>query len=117
MSLQERLDSAANRKRREQEQQASSSFACGVKGSEEAVKGREEARREFQEQLDQIIVSHTSSSSGGQDEVTPAIPRICGECGDVGHPVEECPDSETNGTNPFGMDGKKQKCKHCGAYR
>ena len=115
MSLQERLDSAANRRRREQEQ-ASSSFTCGVKGSEEALKGREEARREFQAQLDQIIVSHTSS--GSQEEVHPAaLPRICGECGDVGHPVEECPDSEANGTNPVGKDGKKQKCKHCGAYR
>ena len=114
MSLQERLDSAANRRRREQEQ-ASSAFTCGVKGSEEAVKDREEARREFQAQLDQIIVSHTSTASG-QEEVSP-VPRLCGECGEVGHPVEDCPDSEANGRNPLGKDGKKQKCKHCGSYR
>ena len=113
MSLQERLDSAANRRRREQEH-TSSAFTCGVKGSEEAVKGREEARREFQAQLDQIIVSHTSA--GSQEELPP-VPRLCGECGEVGHPAVECPDSEANGMNPIGKDGKKQKCKHCGSYR
>ena len=113
MSLQERLDSAANRRRRELDQQASSSFKCGVKGSEEAVRGREEARREFQAQLDQIIVSHTTS--GGQEAA--AVPCLCQECGDAGHPVEECPDSEDNGKNPLGRDGKKQTCKHCGSYK
>merc|ERR1719270_1159397 len=63
LTLQERLDSAANKRRRELEQTSSSAFTCGVRGEEEAVKVREEAKREFQAKLDQIIETHTSDVS------------------------------------------------------
>ena len=49
----------------------------------------------------------------------PATPREgwrCEECGQTDHRLEQCPDSEANGTNPSDPFGGRDQCNQCSSF-
>ena len=54
-----------------------------------------------------------------ETQSAPAVAREgwrCEECGETGHLVENCPDSEANGSNPRDPFGGRDQCNQCSSF-
>ena len=103
ISLQEKLDREANKRRKRQEEEAR--FV--------RIDSPPDPRRDFKEKIDKFVAQQTSKIFEGKIEKA----KVCGECGETTHITAECPDSEAKGSNPLGEDGKKLSCAQCGSFR